>query len=299
MHLSLPIDITTIAIGAVAGSGTLAATTIIRFRRGTNSRNKPRVPPWLWLFLAYAVAAPLLLLVAVDQQEVMGISPGLLALILLALPVAAFWSVRQMAGFSLVARVGRRADRGDLDGAIAQLQAAIDRHPIADLDAGPAPFDPANPWAPPASAAAGNPRAAARLNALGILQARRGDWPAALGCFERADRIGRSEPIYSLNRGEALIMVGNPGEGLHVAIQAIDQVPKRDPLKRYSLSLSLARTLLDAGHGAAAVAALDGAATALRRSPILLASTRARLNAEIETVRLRVATIPTHGPRGG
>ena len=301
MNLSAPDAVALAGVIGIAVLVTTAAWVLARIfrQRRPGQPGSVGLPIRLvaWVATAYAVFVILALLIARDHRALLDLPFLTVGVVLIGAPILLAWLAQLDAQFGLLARVARRADRGDLDGAIAQLRAVVDRRPAPAAPAAPAPFDPADPYAPPASAATGvgDRRWLARLNLLGILHARRGDWPAALDCFERADRAGGGEPIYSLNRGEALIMLGQAAEGLHVATVAIDRVPAVDPLKRHQLNLSLARTLLDAGHRAAAVDAIEAAAAALRRAPVLRAARRAALHAEVEAVRGRLAD-PTPRP---
>ena len=280
----------TVFVICLACGGAIA---LLRWARSIRGLANPPAEPGVWGLMAYAT------FVASFAGSVGGrlLSFGpdaLIMLVLSALPLVAIGCLRGLGRLGLVARVSRRANRGDLAGAIAELQAAIDRRTPrpAPLVAAAGPFD---PWAPPAAGPTRDPRAAARFNLMGILQARRDDWPAALGWFERADATGGGEPTYQLNRGEALVMLGRPYEGLPLALTAIGVVPPGDPFKRVALGLSLARTLLDAGHRGKASFVLDQAEADLRAADLLKGSVRADLEREIAAVRGRLAALPAEG----
>ena len=199
---------------------------------------------------------------------------------------------RLVARYGLVGRVERRADRGDLDGAIAQLRAALDRGAIAP---GPA-ADTFDPWAPPAPGGLADPGRAARFDLLGTLHARRGDWPAALAAYRRAGGAGGGAPAHRVRGAEARVMLGRVAEGLPLALGAIAAVPAHDDLGRYALNLALGRTLIAAGHPAEAAGVLDAADAALARALAVRVADRARLAAEVASARARLADAPDPRP---
>jgi tetratricopeptide (TPR) repeat protein len=136
----------------------------------------------------------------------------------------------------------RRANEGDLDGAIAELRAAIDAK---------------GPSAP-------------RLNGLGVLFSLREAWGEALAVFDEAVRLGKRHPLFLGNQGLALRKLGRAGEAVEVLSEAIAKEPSG-----FLLHVHRCHALLDLGRLDEARADLERA-VAIRGQQITLASKAVR-----------------------
>ena len=200
------------------------------------SRQGPGENPGLWVNLAFGLAVGLA-------------------------PIA--WGLARRRT-STAGRVQRKIRRGDLAGAIADVEAALGPHleaPAVATPGGPAEVA-ADPWAPPASAGP-TPRdraaLAERLNLLGCLEARRGDWARALALFERADGLGTGLMTCRTNRAGALITLGRPGEAGELVDQALVAMPEHDSALSVQLLTEAANHLAALGRPGEARAALGRA----------------------------------------
>lgn len=211
---------------------------------------------------------------------------------------------------SAAVRANRKAARGDLDGAIADLTALVDR----ELPAGPRPAAPppdlaSNPYAAPRRADLSAQRKAAlaeQLNLLAALVGRRGDWPGALAWLERAEQLGTGHPMVRANRATALVQVGRVAEGVAILEDPCRDAPEGDIVKRFDARHQAAGVLIALGRWGAARAVLDAAEAELGRVHgalgILvkawrgkLAALRARL-AEAEATAAAGAAAPAPDP---
>ncbi len=151
-----------------------------------------------------------------------------------------------------------RSRRGDVAGAIADLEKRVAR-------LRPTPPDPAlgtDPWAAPTVPVRTpmNERVLADLlNALGALEAKRGDWAKALGWFEQAGQTGGNVWHYRANQGQALGELGRHAEGITLIRDSLGQMPLGAHLIRCQALHQLAGALVAVGELVKARAALTAA----------------------------------------
>ena len=198
---------------------------------------------------------------------------GALVVMIVLVPVlGAAWIVGAVAwhvaasrlAYRVANRAYRRATRGDLDGAIAELGASVDRRRRPATD-------PADAWAPPPSAVARDPRLAADLATLGGLERLRGDWAAAADHFRAAEAVAEGFEAAQVRaaRADALIRLGRPDEGIALMRAAVEQFPPDEAANRSQLGLRLATALIALGRLDEVDAILDAAAADWGRTVIL------------------------------
>ncbi len=181
-------------------------------------------PAWVWLLLIVGFAV--VFWQFVPKRELPNppnprpslISPiwllgfyGVLIVVLLAV-----YAVALLRNFDPgVRRAEKRAREGDLDGAIADLRAQIEKKGPTQL----------------------------RVNALGVLLLRRERWDDAAAMFRQAEEIGKLKGVYRANLGLALLKGGKPAEALPVledAARIRPQLPVVTCLVSLHIALALA-----------------------------------------------------------
>ena len=164
-----------------------------------------------------------------------------------------------------VRRANKRAQAGDLDGAIEDLREQIE-------DKGPTQV---------------------RVNALGLLMMHRERWAEAAALFRKAEEIGKSNGVCQANLGLALLKGGKPDEALPVLQEALligPQVPVMTCLVGLHSALALAELgRWDEAHEQFRVA-LE-AARGLRKAE------RAALEKEFEQCRRKLEQQPRDKPK--
>ena len=148
------------------------------------------------------------------------------------------------------ARVSRRAERGDIAGAISELQAALDRTVARSGPPAGVATGPADPWAPPHAAIHRDERLVIRLNLMATLHGEQGDWATALDWLRRAEEVGGPRPVFRLNIGRARAQLGAEAEGIAAMRAAVAEVADDAPIQRFYFALVLASGLAEAGQWA-------------------------------------------------
>ncbi len=118
-----------------------------------------------------------------------------------------------------VRRANKRAQAGDLDGAIADLREQLE-------DKGPTQV---------------------RANALGLLLLQRERWAEAAALFRKATELGGSKAMCQANLGFALLNGGNPAEALPV-LQEVLHIGPQTPLISCVVSLHSCLALAELGR---------------------------------------------------
>jgi tetratricopeptide (TPR) repeat protein len=166
-------------------------------RRGT--------PPWVWLLLILGFG--LIFYQIVPKREGPNRPPAppfepWLLLLWIGAPVVAFILTVAIQFFRYfdpgVRRANKRAQAGDLDGAIEDLREQME-------DKGPTQV---------------------RANAMGLLLLQGERWAEAAALFRKAAELGRSKAVCQANLGLALLNGGKPEEALPVFQEALHSAPQ-------------------------------------------------------------------------
>jgi predicted Zn-dependent protease len=164
-----------------------------------------------------------------------------------------------------VRRAEKRAQAGDLDGAIEDLREQIE-------DKGPTQ---------------------ARANALGLLLMRREHWAEAAASFRKAEEIGEFKGVCLANLGLALLKGGKPAEALPVLQDAAHtgpQVPAMTCVVGLHTALALAElSSWDEAH--------EQFRVAVEAAGGLSKPQRAALEKEIEQCRQKLEQKPREKPK--
>jgi tetratricopeptide (TPR) repeat protein len=166
-------------------------------RRGT--------PPWVWLLLILGFG--LIFYQIVPKREGPNRPPAppfepWLLLLWIGAPVVAFILTVAIQFFRYfdpgVRRANKRAQAGDLDGAIEDLREQME-------DKGPTQV---------------------RANAMGLLLLQGERWAEAAALFRKAAEFGKSKAVCQANLGLALLNGGKPEEALPVLQEALHSAPQ-------------------------------------------------------------------------
>ena len=164
-----------------------------------------------------------------------------------------------------VRRANKRAEEGDLDGAIADLREQID-------DKGPTQI---------------------RVNALGILLLRCERWAEAAALFRKAEEIGKLKGVCRANLGLALLKSGKPDVALPVLEEAA-RVGPQIPVMRCIIGLHSALALVELSRWEEAdeqFRVAEEVARGLRKAE------HAALDKEFEKCRHRLEQQPRQKPK--
>ncbi len=247
------------------------------------TRGWPSVWAWILIFCLVFFVVDLIRSSRWDQRawSFLAWFVPVLILVKIALAYLVAWS-RQRDEI----RAARAMNRGDVAGAIADLEARV--APDLAAEAAPDPgTDVANPWAAPRSAVR-SAALARRLNLLCILELKQEDWPRALLWAERVEQSGGSTPEYRANRAVALGKSGRVGEALALIRATLDAVPSTNALLRCRVMLQLASILINDGQTAEARAVLLAAEAESGRIKAVLFRQRRELQGLAQSLTARL-----------
>ena len=186
-----------------------------------HASQQPATPPWLWLLLIGGLA--LIFWQFVPKNGRPNPRPVFTSRtwVLLTVGAVVVWLLAFAFQFFRlfdpgVRRANKRAQEGDLDGAIADLREQIE-------DKGPTQT---------------------RVNALGLLLSRCERWAEAAALFRKAEEIGKLKGVCRANLGLALLKGGKPDEALPVLEEAA-RVGPQVPVMRCLIGLHSALALAE------------------------------------------------------
>ena len=248
---------------------------------------RPPMPITLWvaagygLFLGWKIAEA-------KRAGSPGVSPWL---VVLPVVVGVLLLTIKIQGDRAIRRALKRANRGDVAGAIADLHAVVNRQEGRSTD----PTSGAdNPWAAPRGSEAVNTLLAQRLNMLGVLEGMRTDWSAAFDWYRAAERVGGAalRPVLLGNQGAVLVKLGRTSEGAPLLLQALAQAGERDAALCCLCRISLATALIDRQEANEAGKVLDQAEADWRRLKGQPARVRQEWRNELDSLQAKLASDP-------
>ena len=251
--------------------------------RPVDARSPP--PVWVLAFVGYGVF--LGWKTSGDKQTgSSGVSPWFVVLPILAFVLIVAFKSR---GDRAIRRALKRANQGDVAGAIANLRAVVNRQEGRSTDSSP---EDDNPGAAPRGSQAVNIRLAQRLNMLGVLEGMRFDWSAAFDWYRAAERVGGAalRPVLLGNQGVVLVKLGRMSEGAPLLRQALEYAGERDAALCCLCRISLATALIDRQEMTEAGVVLDQAEADWRRLKGQPARVRKEWRNEIDSLRDRLAS---------
>jgi hypothetical protein len=174
-----------------------------------------------------------------------------------------------------VSKVVKRANAGDVDGAIAELRAAM-RRGLSDDDTSTS----GNPYAAPSRPRRG---AAVRANTLGLLHFLREEWPQAYESFVDAEKLGAGRAVARGNQALALWKMGRLDEAEPILAEVCSLVPGVP-----TFALNHGFVLADLGRLDEARARLVEAERGVRLWVLVKRADREKIRAEVARLRAKI-----------
>jgi tetratricopeptide (TPR) repeat protein len=238
-----------------------------------NRQASQRTPTPAWLWLALIPGAALIFWQYVPRRDRPATRPAQTSWLWVIAPfLASIFAVLALVAFQFlrsfdwgVRRAQKRAQAGDIDGAIEDLREQIE-------DKGPTQT---------------------RVNALGILLLNRERWAEAAALFRKGEEIGEFKGACKANLGLALLKGGNPAEALPVLEEAA-HVSARFPVMICLIGLNTALALAELNRWDEAQ---EQFRMAERIAGRLRKAHRAVLNLQIEQCRRKLEQQPRDEPK--